>query len=68
MCSRYVNEAALISAMAKMLKSLPTLEDTAAVIWALRNAGFACRDIRDYRDAAITAEKSRRLVYARIVR
>ena len=67
MCSRYINEAYLISAMAKWLRDVPTLSDTVSVVFALRDGGFARRDIRDFREAAITAERSRRLAYARVI-
>jgi hypothetical protein len=65
MCSRYINESVLISAMAKWLKDVPCLTDNSAVVWALKKAGFAPRDIRDYRNAAIHAEMCRRLAFDR---
>lgn len=68
MCSRYLHEDALISAMARWLRQLPSLENTKDAVIALRDAGFAPRDIRDFMQPAIVAERSRRLAYARIIK
>ena len=65
MCARYLSEDALISAMARWLRSLPSLTDNVAVVISLRDAGFAPRDIRDHREAAITYEMKRRLAFDR---
>lgn len=65
MCNRYLSEDALISAMARWLRSLPTLTDNVAVVISLRDAGFAPRDIRDFRAKAVNYEMTRRLAFDR---
>ena len=67
MCSRYINEDVLVSAMARWLRSVPSLSDKVAVVWALRDGGFAPRDIRDHHLAAITYEATRRLASVRVL-
>jgi hypothetical protein len=64
MCSRYVSESSLISLMARVLKSLPTLEDKPRALHTLLLAGFEGHDIRDFIDRAIESERMRRAAFA----
>jgi hypothetical protein len=65
MAGRYINEAVLVSSMARELKCLPTLTDRAAALHTLLGAGFAGRDVRDYVDRAIENERLRRAAFDR---
>ena len=64
MCSRYIAEQEMISAMARSLRRLKSFDIRGLAKLALTIDGFEKREISTFLDIAIATERHRRIVFA----